>query len=297
MVVCEVIQEEDKVPNNHSGMTIIDILEETRREEQAEDAAFGLTAATEMRFQRYTQMRENREKRLALEQQEREEREERDRFFNLPSAEADFEYWSKLDLWSLDEATALSLNKNPRIVNLDLLQPHVASSPFALEYGNRFEMARRAAQCGLLRDPCAPSEYLNWAVRKDFLLPMGLREHVAKFGDDQLSELQQAKELIVKLTSECDTLRVGLEELQAEVVSQSKRPEAIAKEQLSMNIIIYAATTKRYRFDTAKERNTATAVIMRDINDCGLELDDQTILKVLRNAASEVQKKLGVKSP
>ena len=44
------------------------------------------------------------------------EGEERARFFNQPSANADFDHWSKAAHWTLDEAVALSMGKAPERV-------------------------------------------------------------------------------------------------------------------------------------------------------------------------------------
>jgi hypothetical protein len=46
------------------------------------------------------------------------EAEERDRFFNQPGSTADFDYWSRLAHWTLDEALALSLGKAARMGQL-----------------------------------------------------------------------------------------------------------------------------------------------------------------------------------
>jgi hypothetical protein len=39
------------------------------------------------------------------------------KFFNEPRAQADHDFWSMMPLWDLDEATALSFDKDPHIVN------------------------------------------------------------------------------------------------------------------------------------------------------------------------------------
>jgi len=44
------------------------------------------------------------------------ELEEQTPFYNRSNAQANFEYWGRVPLWSLDEAIALSLGKNPFLV-------------------------------------------------------------------------------------------------------------------------------------------------------------------------------------
>eukprot|EP01031_Cornospumella_fuschlensis_P007686 gene7686-9515_t len=43
------------------------------------------------------------------------------RFYNLPRAQADLEYWCKFDQWTVEEATALLLGKDPLAVNVAAL--------------------------------------------------------------------------------------------------------------------------------------------------------------------------------
>ena len=57
------------------------------------------------------------------------------RFFNLPNAAADFEYWSKMAHWTLDEALALSFGKNPKVVSWKSLEKIISyTSPFVLQF-------------------------------------------------------------------------------------------------------------------------------------------------------------------
>ena len=49
--------------------------------------------------------------------------EEAKRPYNRPDAVADIAHWGKLDYWSLDEAVALSLGRDPRVVNPTALKP------------------------------------------------------------------------------------------------------------------------------------------------------------------------------
>lgn len=49
-------------------------------------------------------------------------------FFNRPTANADFSYWLMADFWSVEEATALLLGKDPRVVSSKTLAPHHPSN-------------------------------------------------------------------------------------------------------------------------------------------------------------------------
>jgi hypothetical protein len=98
--------------------------------------------------------------------------EERERFFNQPHAAADFEHWSRLAHWTLDEAVALSFDKAPERVNWQTIFKFLQLSPFAVQYSRRREIALRAAQWKQLYDPVLPGIFLAWAKG---LISMSLR--------------------------------------------------------------------------------------------------------------------------
>src|SRR5262249_20839327 len=66
-----------------------------------------------------------------LKWQKQAEREEAKRPFNQAYAAANFDYWSRAAYWTIDEGIALSLGKNPRVVNLRGVQSHGHVSHFA----------------------------------------------------------------------------------------------------------------------------------------------------------------------
>jgi hypothetical protein len=95
----------------------------------------------------------------------RAEKEEQQRFFNLPSADADFDHWIKAAYWSLDEAIALSLGKEPGLVNWESIKniKSFPCSPFIEKYRKVRELAHRAKSVNQIYDPCTPSSFLSWA--------------------------------------------------------------------------------------------------------------------------------------
>ncbi len=63
-----------------------------------------------------------------------EEAKERSYFFNKPDAMADYGYWGRMPLWKIEEATALSLGRDPRRVNSRSVDSYKAISAFAKRY-------------------------------------------------------------------------------------------------------------------------------------------------------------------
>lgn len=110
------------------------------------------------------------------------EQTEREHFFNQSRAAADFEHWSKLAHWTLDEAVALTFGKAPETVNWPTINKYLQISPFAVQYSRRREIALRAAQWKQLYDPVLPGIFLAWAKRIDIDVPADLVEAVQRRG-------------------------------------------------------------------------------------------------------------------
>ena len=78
---------------------------------------------------------------------EYEENEEKKRFFNQSVSDADFGYWSKQAYWSINEAIALILGKDPRKVTWDEVKKYIPNSPFANKFNELKELASRYVIC------------------------------------------------------------------------------------------------------------------------------------------------------
>src|SRR5262245_2447862 len=82
-----------------------------------------------------------------------------DEDLNAPDAGADFSYWSKAAHWTPEEAAALSLGKNPRLVNWETLQHRTHVSSIAQKYEQLLELVKRAKDVGQLGEFICPSDY------------------------------------------------------------------------------------------------------------------------------------------
>jgi hypothetical protein len=104
---------------------------------------------------------------------------ENQRVFNKPCAVADFDYWSHMTYWTLDEALALSFGKAPEVVSWRVVQSHILVSQFARTYARRRELAVRALQWKQLYDPVLPGIFITWAKRTQIEFPAELDALVA----------------------------------------------------------------------------------------------------------------------
>jgi hypothetical protein len=136
--------------------------------------------------------------------------EERALFFHQPHAAANSSYWGKMALWTLDEAIALSLGKNPNAVNWSSVNGDgdryiieaLRNSPFRGEYARRRELANRAEAAHELRDPIKPEAFLTWSLHMFDSTPPELLEQVRATG---------------KYVADLEALTRRVSELQAQV--------------------------------------------------------------------------------
>ena len=110
--------------------------------------------------------------------QARAKAEERGRFFNRPSARADFLHWSKAAYWTIEEGVALLLGKTPSIVNWETVRDYADVSPFVRRYAQIRNLALRARESGQLALRTEPRAFLGWAKRMQIEYPSEFEEQL-----------------------------------------------------------------------------------------------------------------------
>lgn len=93
---------------------------------------------------------------------------------------ADFEHWGKAPYWTEEEAVALSLGKEPKVINLKTIQSRYGTSSFAEKYRQTFELVTRALRINELPSLLPPMTFLEWADRKRIRPPEELVQSVKK---------------------------------------------------------------------------------------------------------------------
>ena len=105
--------------------------------------------------------------------------EDRYAFFNEVSAEARFDYWLKIPVWTLDEAVALSLGKDPDVVSItklrSLLKEEGSCSSFFKEYEQRSRHLQRTVSDRTDLTPLRTFDFLPWAVANFAHVPQQFR--------------------------------------------------------------------------------------------------------------------------
>lgn len=133
------------------------------------------------------------------------EKEEAGRLFNRPDAKADFDYWAKMALWSIDETVALSLERDPRKVTWKLVEAYTKVSAFAALFADRRNLMRRAVAASQLGEANTPGFFLAWADRFKLTIPDALTKAVTDLGveiADWKTRYDEAVALVTALREE-----------------------------------------------------------------------------------------------
>jgi len=237
---------------------------------------------------------------------DREACEEAQRFYNLPSATADFDHYCKAAYWTLDECVALSFGKDPKQVNWESVRPHLRASPFAQRYEKLRDLTLRAKSVGQLFDRTLPSVYLAWAKEHKIALDDELLEHAVNSGislkgwqnlynekNAQLADLHEQYsrqvEGLKKSLREAESQIEALQEQQSanqasEPASESEKSLG-TKERDSLLKLVGGMAVRGYSFDPRQSRNDATSEIRDDLQALGLGMNDDTIRKYVKQGA------------
>lgn len=126
-------------------------------------------------------------KQVIKEIQEEKEREESERDFNKPRSMADFKYWLMASYWTLEEGTALILDRDPRKVKWPSVKRDVYVSEFAKKYEQTRELVNRAAEADILVDKVTPRRFVSWAAEVGLTIPDGLSDLAEDHADNKTS--------------------------------------------------------------------------------------------------------------
>lgn len=227
-------------------------------------------------------------------------REEKERFFNQPTARADFEHWSKAAHWTLDEAIALSFGKAPEVVGWERLKGLTQiGSPFVTDYARRRDLALRAVPWKQLFDPVLPSIFLAWASRLDLSLPSELIAAIEKRGiqiadwkteHDKLSQAFDDQSVALNLMRaakdhQIATLQQTIDHLKSNEAVKPTEKSVGTRERESLLRLVIGMACGGYGYDPAVKRSDKIPDIASDLERFGVSLDADTIRKWLREAA------------
>lgn len=172
--------------------------------------------------------------------------EDADEFFSEPEASADKRYWSSLASWTMDEAAALSLGKDPKLVNNKTLNSVSRGSPFLREYRRRLDVMKRAIAAGVLKEPLSPDKVALWARNQlDFDGFQGIAENTdLGSAESNFGRENSYRKLVLGLLLSRDSFSPAESELVG-----SKVFSAISLELQAMGIRLHSDTIRTIIFE------------------------------------------------
>ena len=91
--------------------------------------------------------------------------EEEARPFNQPDAAADFGYWVQMQRWSVEEASALLLNRSPDAVSAQKMKQLAGVSDFAAQYCRLRRLMERSSDLEFGAVLLEPVKFVGWAAK------------------------------------------------------------------------------------------------------------------------------------
>jgi hypothetical protein len=216
---------------------------------------------------------------------------------------ADFGYWAKLSYWSIEEAVALVLGRDPKHANRKGIGPYLQVSPFARLYEQTLELANRAVGVQQLTNATLPGAFLAWAKRYDIAVPVELEVAVTKYGHfirdwktlhDQAAEQRDAGlQRESKLAEAIKILKGHIDEQQRQTKTAAKSApeganppkEADPRELESLRKLSIGLAIVAFGYDPAERRTNTVSEIASDLAQLGIPLSDDTIRKHLKLGA------------
>ena len=256
---------------------------------------------------------------------ENDDAEERKRVFNSLASNAtdlDYEFWSKLEYWTLEEGLALSFGKNPKIITSDKIKPYAethykngkrqGASPFAIEYEQRMELAKRAIIFKKLYEYSLPILFLGWLKEMGLKFPISLEQKIIKNkgkinswkdnfdllkinydtfaanANNEITDLKQALNQANIRIAELDKITSVSVKASNSYENNDLLPD---KSATSLLTILLAIAVKHYRYDPTDKKSTATSNIIHAVSEIGLEITDKTVKSWLDKAVEKLKGK------
>lgn len=222
--------------------------------------------------------------------------EEKTRFFHDRSARADYQNWIRRETWTVDEATALLLGKNPEIVDWRSINPLVYKSSFAKRYEMLRKHLKAAREAGRIRPADTPAGFIRHAKAIGFVLPADLQSLLV--ARQASPEPAAAAAPDTNRDNGVTTFRQLIEQNRNETpaepeIAPSAAEQTIAAMRQEREVLLKmlgAIAVARYRFDPGRDDMSATEEIVSDLRKGGFPVNAKSAHKLIGEAARWVAK-------
>jgi hypothetical protein len=212
--------------------------------------------------------------------------------FNVPDAMADddvYDYWSKAAYWSVEEAVALVMGRNPNKVvrKVKLRNERIAKfHPFMCgpSFEALYEIAQRAVTAKQIGLRTTPGMFLAWAKRNRIDVPDDLEAIVKRHGH-QVADWKTAYDRQVEKTEAMEARIAELEKTLPAAEPAVKLQSAITRERNTLLKIILGLAMDTYGYQPHSPRGATAGEISDHLEGVGLPISKDTVRKYLSEAA------------
>jgi len=208
----------------------------------------------------------------------------------------DYVHWSFFAAWTFQDAAALSLGIDPEIVkspDCTEAQRTQYTKRLAIIDSHRL-MAGHFPKSGNVE----PQLFIAWAKQFGINIPDALADTVAAQhgkGDNwdltnkYASEVDALKEEIYAVKAQCQILISQLERIKPIKPRHATTRGLVPKEQQSLLKLVLGMAMEQYDYQPAAGNSKAPGQISSDLENCGISIDAETVLRWLRIAAGQVE--------
>jgi hypothetical protein len=214
------------------------------------------------------------------------EREENDRFFFELSARADYMDWTQRECWTVDEATALLLGKDPAAVDWNSVNPLVFKSRFAKRYADLRQQIKTAQASGEIPASNTPEAFLHFAHSAGFVLPAELETVLNPVEDEPAAkDLEQGEMMFRHLIDQKQQKNQSASCENEDERLDARSDVSVRKEYELLLRIFHAIAVSHYGFEKGSNDMSIAKSIVAELEDGDLHINLFKVLKLLNDAA------------
>ncbi|MCR9060518.1 MAG: hypothetical protein NXI02_24490 [Rhodobacteraceae bacterium] len=151
---------------------------------------------------------------------------DKERPFNRFGTDANYEHFGRCAFLTADEAAALTMGKDPRVVSWEMVQPYTRISIFADKFAGILDLIERAIKWGELGERFTPLEFLTWAHRYKLSVPEAFVQSTFARGEairywHDLCDVLQAK--LSEAEAELEAVQINCQAVQDQLDAQDQQ--------------------------------------------------------------------------
>lgn len=207
----------------------------------------------------------------------------------------DYEYWSKLGYWNIEEAIALTFDKDPNKLTYAVManaEKEYSNNYDYVKYIKRKEIILRAVEVGKLQEKIEPFYFVEWAFENEIPVPLKLYDLVIEKSGLDLNYKEKFYAIQEQYNKEREAFKNEIEKLCEELEHLKSRKYEKSKRDNQLYKIIISLAIK-YGFNPNNKKQDSTSKIIDLVNKAGLEISDNNVREIVKEAYDRFAEDLG----